>query len=187
MRADEIDEKIDAALRSYANPPETPEPRVALARILERAREEETQRRRWWPWLIPAAGCAAAVLTAAVLVMRAPVTSQIAFTPKAPGVVSVAGAPVQEPIARTKARVAQKPPLQAAARELPKLEMFPAPMPLASEEQKLVAFTRQTPPAVLHQVIEAKQHNDDPLEIAELKIQPLATSDEPVPPKGKNQ
>ena len=187
MRVDEIDEEIDAALRSYAKPPETPEPRVMLARLLERVRAEETQRRRRWPWLIPAAGCAAALLAAALGVMRTPPIPSIAFAPKAPGVVSIAAAPDRKPVTRIVARVTHKPQVHLAAESLPKLEMFPAPMPLASEEQKLVAFTRQTPPAVVRQVVEAKQHSDDPLEIAELKIQPLDEGDNPVPPKGKNK
>lgn len=191
MREDEMDARIDAALRSYAQPPETPEPRVVLAQLLERARTEEAQRRRWWPWLIPAAGCAAAILAGALWMMRAPAAPQIAYTPKAPGVVSVPPAPVRiperAPVRSGAAPGTPQPPVQLAAEKLPKLEVFPAPMPLASEEQKLVAFTRQTPPAVVHQVIEAKQHSDDPLEIAELKIQPLDTSDEPVTPKGKDK
>lgn len=187
MRADEIDERIDAALRSYADPVETPEPRVVLAWLLERAQADKAARRRRWLGLIPAVGSAAAMLAAAVWVLRVPATPEIAWTPKAPGVVSVSTAPERVPARAVAAHISRNPQVQAAAEALPKLEVFPAPMPLAEEEQKLVAFTRQTPPAVVHQVIDEKQHLDDPLEIAELKIKPLDASDNPVPPKGKEK
>jgi hypothetical protein len=185
MHGDEMDERIDAALRSYAEPPEGPESRVVLARVLARARAEKAPRRRGWAWLIPAAGCAAAL--AAAWLLRAPATPQIAWTPRAPGVVSIATAPGPVPERRNVRRAVPARQVQIAAERLPKLETFPAPAPLTPEEQKLVVFTRHGPAGTVHQVIEAQQHIDDPLEIAELKIQPLDEGGEQVQPKGKEK
>jgi hypothetical protein len=193
-----MDERIDAALKSYAEPPEIPASGVALARMLERAGAMEVPRRRWLVWVIPATGFGLAVLvTATMLVMRAPRVPEIAWTPLAPGVASPATAPTNEAgssksldEARHAWRgvlrpVAAAPRTQTAA--LPKLETFPAPMPVSPEEQKLRDFARRGPSAAKQQVMEARQHADDPLEIAELAIQPLDEGDNAAQPKGKGQ
>jgi hypothetical protein len=179
MRADEMDERIDAALRSYAQPPEMPESRIVLARVLERARAETGPRRRWWAWAIPAAGCAVALLAAAAVawVLRVPQVPEIAWTPQPPGVVRVQTAPVPVVARRSVIHRAAATPLQNVAEALPKLETFPAPLPATAQEQKLVDFVERGPSAVKQQVVEARQHADDPLEIAELKIQPLDEGD----------
>jgi hypothetical protein len=191
MRADEMDERFDAALRSYAEPPEMPAARMVLARVLASARLTESPRSKWWAWIIPAAGCAAAVVLAAgILLMRAPRGPQIAWTPRAPGVVSEAAPAVHAPArsqgshATRSAKRAAIRDAQFAAERLPKLEVFPTPAPLTTEEQRLVSFTRHAPTAAQQQVLEERQHLSDPLQIAELKIQPLDTGDEQA--KGKD-
>jgi hypothetical protein len=187
MRADEMDERIDAALRSYAQPPEMPESRVVLARVLERAHAERGPRRRWWAWAIPAAGCAAALLAAVVWVLRVPQMPEIAWTPQPPGVVRVQTAPVPVVARRSVIHRAAATRLQIVADALPKLETFPAPLPATAQEQKLVDFVERGPSAVKQQVVEARQHADDPLEIAELKIQPLDEGDTSAQPRGKEK
>jgi hypothetical protein len=186
MRADEIDERIDAALKSYAEPPEMPEPRVVLARLLKRARPDKTSRWRRWVWLIPASGCAVTLLAAVVWVLYVPRLPEIAWTPQAPGVVSLPVAPAAEPAQHRPPR-ASAPRMQYAAETLPKLETFPAPAPVSPEEQKLVDFAQRGPSAAKQQMMEARQHVDDPLEIAELKIQPLDESDNSAQAKGKEK
>jgi hypothetical protein len=185
MRADEIDEKIDAALRSYAEPRAAPESRVVLARVLERAREKRSPGWGRWAWLIPAAGCAAALVLAAAWLLRAPAAPQIAWTPKAPGVVSIATAPDQALPPRAAARA-----VSASGERVqrpPKLDMFPTPTPLSREEQQLVAFLNQTPPAVAKQIAEAQQHIDDPITISPITIRPLDEDEPTDQPNGKDQ
>jgi hypothetical protein len=186
MRGDEMDDRIDAALRSYAEPPETPEARVALARMLERGRAE-TRRSAWFRgWGVAAAGFAAALLVAAVLwVTRAPSAPEIAWTPPAPGVVSIATEPEPAPHSTTRTLVALH--REPAAETLPKLETFPSRGPLSDEEQSLVAFAAEVPPAVKKQVIEEQKHLGDPLEIAELKIRPLDEAAQKDPSKGEDK
>jgi hypothetical protein len=187
MCADEIDEKIDAALRSYAEPPETPEPRLVLAGVLERARNLETADRRWRAWLTPIAGCAVALMAAAVWVLRVPRVPEIVWTPRAPGVARVETAPVPGVARRGvthRAAVLQR---QNVAEAPPKLETFPAPLPATVQEQKLVDFVERGPSVAKQQVLEARQHSDDPLEIAELKIQSLDEGDTSAQPRGKEK
>ena len=66
---DAMDARSMRALRSYAEPGEVPETRVVLARVMERARASESQRRGWWVWGAVAAGLAVVVLVG-VLVLR---------------------------------------------------------------------------------------------------------------------
>ena len=61
--------------------------------------------------------------------------------------------------------------------KLPKMEVFPTPRPLTTEEQALMAFVEQTTPEVKKQVVEAEKHLGDPIAIAELKIRPLDKED----------
>ncbi|MGA7885101.1 MAG: hypothetical protein WCA44_05115, partial [Acidobacteriaceae bacterium] len=54
-----VESRIDAALRSYAEPPAmASDPRTAAAAILERARQSR-RRRSWWLWGIPVGAAAA--------------------------------------------------------------------------------------------------------------------------------
>jgi hypothetical protein len=200
MRGDErFDELIDAALRSYAEPGEIPETRVAL----DGARAEATaQRRVWvWSWAVGAA-CVVALLVALgwMGVSRSPRAREIAWTPKAPEVVSggrgaevrkstgaeamdsIAGAARLKPCPDTKTCGGQFRDGAAGARATrvarneqpqPKLDVFPTPTPLSPEEQALVAFAKYGPPAVQRAVLEDQKHWDDPIIVAELRAQPM--------------
>ncbi len=194
---DERDARIDAALRSYAEPPELSAPRVALARIMEQTRTERpAQPARqifWWKWGLAGAAACLLVIAAALWVMRAPQVPQIARSPQPPGVVTV-----PKPPAVAEARI---PAIRRAApahrfiahREtahspaaLPRLAVFPTPQALSPEEQALVAFATNVPPKVQQQVLSAEKHVDDPITIADLKIRPL-NADEQQPDSQKER
>jgi hypothetical protein len=185
MHSDERDARIDAALRSYVEPPDPSEPRVALAQVLERARAEKAPHWRWWVWLIPAGACVAGIVVAAmVLLMRGPRVPEIAWNPKPPGLASVATAPNQGVLSRAAARA-----VSLSARRvhrLPKLDMFPAPTPLSPQEQRLLAFASHTSPAAAQQLAEAQQHIDDPIQISPISIRPLDEDESTAQPNRKD-
>ncbi|MGA7525260.1 MAG: hypothetical protein WBW84_22615 [Acidobacteriaceae bacterium] len=181
---DELDRGIDAALRSYTEPPETTEPRVAFARVMEQARAERPARWiRWWMW--SAAGAAACLLAVVIAIgaMWAPRTPQIAWSPKTPEVAAVPEKPAGAQSARSFTAQAGALPHnrgQNIARAapprrtpLPKLAVFPTPRPLSPEEQALVAFAQHGPPAVQRAVLEDQKHWDDPIIVAGLRNRSL--------------
>lgn len=186
---DELDLRIDAALRSYAESPQFQDARMAVARVRELA-EHLRARRRWrvWAWAIPAS--TATLIAVAALNWFVGIAPPPRITrPTAPAVVSIPGendgaccnvqrahtAPSTS-LARDRIRRAsahEDRALEATARPLPKQEVFPTPAPLSPEERALLAFATQAPPDVKKQVIEAQKHLGDPIEIATLKIRPL--------------
>lgn len=188
-RESRLDAAIDRALRSYAEPGEVPEARVVLARVMERARVSESQRKALWIWGAAAAGLAAMVLVGLVWVLQGPRRAEIAWAPKAPGVVSVPqrheedGAGVFNPTLLAPETGATRMGhsgvtghLKAVNREvsmtaesLPKRDVFPTPRPLSAEEQALVVFARQAPQEVKKAVIEDQRHWGDPISVADLQ------------------
>lgn len=194
----EPDERVDAALRRYANAPHFSEPRVALARVRALAEQEPERRpRRVWTWVVPSVIAAALMVVVALWVMRTPQTPQIAWAPKTPGVANVEHSestnvsPIQKATAGHSTRDANHCCVErhaAAIRtlaqndravrvrvseHLPKQEVFPTPQPLSPEERALLALATQAPPEVRKQVIEAQKHFGDPIQIAALAIRPL--------------
>jgi len=204
MRDDEqLEEKIDAALRSYAEPGDLCEPRVALARLRARAGQERSgwSRLRFGPgklgiWMSAAAGAFGALVLIAglVWVFGGPAVPQIAWVPGAPRAMTGLTAPATpgrraelkvmergwEGSAKTHPNQALEIRLDAGpGREvrLPKLEVFPTPQPLSPEEQALVAFAASASPELKREVIEGQGDLSGPITIAELKIQPLDEGD----------
>ncbi len=190
----EVEARIDAALRSYGEPGEMVETRVAVARVLERVRSDSRRRVRWWVWGAVTAGCLAVAVGVGAWMMGGPRVAEIAWAPVAPGAPGVR----QNFPQRLKPEpphgdygAAEAVPLQSESRNtqrsvrnsglkheeslesLPKMEVFPAPRSLSTEEQALVAFATHVPAEVKAQVVEAEQHVGDPIAIAELKIAPL--------------
>ncbi|HVT99234.1 MAG TPA: hypothetical protein VHE33_17140, partial [Acidobacteriaceae bacterium] len=158
---DAIDERIDLALRSYAEPPEFPDTRVMLARVMQSARDEETRRRGWWFWgaAVPA-GLAVMATLVVMWTMRSPRHAEIAWTPKTP---AVAESIVQrlKPESSSGSRGApQAVALKHGGRReaglarteernpLPKQDVFPEPRPLSAQEEALVAFASHVPAKV---------------------------------------
>lgn len=178
-----VERLIDSGLRSYADPPDTPDAQMAVARVLERARELRS-RPRWhfswpvpvWTLAVPAMACAVLLLIAAsVWIGHVSPAPRIAWVPNAPGVAATPSSsqlPARIKPARMRPSIAEH-ASTAPPQPLPKLDVFPTPTPLSPQEQALVAFAAQAPPAVKQQVIVAQQHMADPLTIAELSIRPL--------------
>jgi hypothetical protein len=178
MRSDErMEELIDSALRSYAEPGEIPEARVVAARVISQA--AEGRRFGWWWLVVGATACLLVALVGAVWMMRGARVPEIAWVPKAP----VVGAGLGAPGIRGRSLETRGPSLRSLARpslrmtKLPKMEVFPTPRPLTAEEQALTVFTEKTTPEVKKQVVEAEKHLGDPIAIAELKIRPLDEED----------
>ncbi|HEX4007079.1 MAG TPA: hypothetical protein VHX60_12965 [Acidobacteriaceae bacterium] len=168
-----MDELISGALRSYAEPPGIPNEQDVLARLFaERGRgqaKREAGRRKLWPWATAACACAAMLLMAALWMLRAPGTQEIAWMPGAPGVAAVANPAPEKPIAG----VARAVHTSAAPTRLPKLDIFPAPTPQSPEERALATFSARASATEKQKVLAAQEHLDDPIRIAELTIRPL--------------
>lgn len=192
IAGEEIDSRVDAALRSYAQPPATTEPRVALAQIMDRARVERPERPvRWWMWgLAGAAACLIAVMVA-LWVTRAPRVAEIARAPQAPKVVAVPDHPAHPAIAavpvaaigrtRHAGRSSTRREVAASTTTLPKLAVFPTPHPLTPEEQALVAFAKHGPPEVQRAVLQDQKNWDDSIIVAEIQekqLQPRSQQDQ---------
>jgi len=64
-------------------------------------------------------------------------------------------------------------PAMASAQPLPKLDVFPTPQPLNSEEEALVAFALRAPMPERNALLEAQRQPDTPLTIAAIEIQPI--------------
>ncbi len=176
MREDDnpIDTRIDAALRSYAEPREIPDPRTVALRLLEQAQEAES-RSRWplWRWAIPA--CLVALAIAAFWMLRTPRTPEVAKAPAPPRVATQVKTPAPAPrYASVPAAPKRASRIVAAkSRPLPKLDVFPTPTPLSPQEQALVAFAKYGPPAVQRAVLQDQKDWNTPDTIAGLQPHPL--------------
>ena len=194
---DTIDERIDAALRRYAEAPQFSEPRVALARV--RARAEQEPERRWsvWAWAAPSAVVAALIGLVLLWALRVPPTPQIAWIPKAPAVASVDLQQGENATAGPSTPLRRKTPrrsfaqddrglVMAQERKLPKQEVFPTPQPLSPQERALVSFVSHAPPALKEQMLAAQKQIDAPIEIADIHIEPLDERSGEPQTKGKD-
>ena len=189
MREDErrvaptVDQQIDAALRLYAEPPDPGSPRLAVARLLEQARQQEAPANSRWAWLAgrgtrlvaPAAlFTLALVLLVSFLAVRKPTPAGIAALPPAPVVPAAlpSAAPAMTHLASPRPHpVFTRHPRHPAA--LPRQDVFPTPEPLSAEEKALMVFADQTPQSVQKSVLERQKHLSDPISIAALQIRPL--------------
>ena len=202
---EDLDARIDAALRRYAEAPEFSDPRVVLARV--RMLADQKPRSRWsvWMWAVPAGVAALIAVVALVWLAQRPTSPQIALVPKSPGVASVehssetvssgAKAPRMQPHLAARLKSCPDPhgcgnsaSKHAVAKErtLPKLDVFPAPRPLSAGERALVAFAIQAPPDLRKQVVETQKHLGDPIQIAAIEIRPLNEDEQKTEPKGKD-
>jgi hypothetical protein len=189
MREDErTDEQITAALRSYAEPPEAPDPRIALAHMRERIGSTRPRGSWMWIWSIPVTACILAMVLTGYLWLRPAASApQIARMPAAPAVApALASSPLRDPI-RSAVRSTRRRGPRAAPQRLPKLDVFPTPQPLSAEEQALLAFANHSSPAIRKQVIEGQEHVGDPIAIADLKVRPLDAADGGETPIGKEK
>lgn len=170
---DRVEGMIDSALRSYAEPGEIPDARVAAARVLERAREDESHA-KWpfWRWAIPVAVCVAALTIGATWVLRTPRIPEVARTSAPPRINAEAPIPSARHVSVN--ATARRRPRGAGAKlqPLPKLEIFPTPTSLSPQEQALVAFAQHGPPGVQRAVLEDQKRWDEPIIVADLREQP---------------
>lgn len=155
-----VDEQIDTALRSYAEPPSTLGPRTAAASILQRARLSHPQRRRpLWFWIAPVPALTA-LLFAALWLLRTPPPPEIASAPPPPPLIAVPSAPTT-PSPKLAASV-QHTHHSAASRlrqhALPKQDVFPTPTPPSPQELALLSFVRHAPLSVQQAVVNNQPH-----------------------------
>ncbi len=203
---DELDLLLDAALSTYADPgPDSGLEQRVLAAIrmageTEGAETVRTQRRHWLPWAI------AVPLAAGMLILWLSFGRVVHVPSTQPQLALHANTPLNEPhtaeipvpahpehpsaakahheFAAVSARLKSCPFKTTDAANcapLPKLDVFPTPIPPSAEERALVAVANTGPASQRQALIASQQHTDAPLSIAALNIPPLA-----VPGEGKN-
>lgn len=172
----DLEVRIDAALRSYAEPPATAtDPRLAAIAILERAHADRADRTRrpLWLWSIPAA-CLLAMAVGLALRMRP--------APRAPVTARTVSPPVIAPVPHSVTETTRPQPARAIPvahrphprpRPLPELAVFPTPAPLTAQERQLVAFARNAPPAVQNAVAAEQLQGNKPADAALSSVQPF--------------
>jgi hypothetical protein len=173
-----VESRIDAALRSYAEPPAmASDPRTAAAAILERARQSR-RRRSWWLWGIPVGAAAAALVIVLVWSLRPPSAPNLART-AVPLPESASPHAMPPRTAPSPLRSVRQPAhrLRSHAAPLPEQAVFPTPAPLSHQEQALVVFTRVAPPAVRKAVIDEQIRFDPDAQRDAPPIHPIAQPD----------
>ncbi|WP_058186068.1 hypothetical protein [Terracidiphilus gabretensis] len=171
----ELDHLLDTALSTYAEPREGLEARV-LANLSARPT------RRWLPWIIalPIAACLLLLLTLYPRHDRTePVrqaqhnpTPQMQPTPQS-STAQAALEPVRPPQPRTSIAHATR----TAPAPLPKLDVFPTPQPLSSQERALIRYVAHIPEPDRRALAAAEDQPIAPLAIAAIQIHPLEPLD----------
>jgi len=181
----ELENLLNSALSSYAEPDAHLETRV-LARIAEHRSTRANHRRLAWAFALPIAACTI-LLTLFVLPHRHQQPAQQAHntvaSPQPQSIqqretTPVPSNPPQQPKPRLVAAHTQQRTAPKAA-PLPKLDIFPTPRPLSPEEQALVRFVATAPASERNAALAAQQQSNEPLHIAEIVIQPIASTDKP--------
>lgn len=186
---DELDCLIDSELARYA------EPRAGLEqRILARVDAEVVRRpglmSRWQAWALVGAAAAAMLLLVAVPVHRkqgingAAMTSPNHLDPSgtSESPVSNIQATVQ-PLPHTEKRTRSAAQVPGGARQIenarhPKLEVFPAPQPLSTQEQALVALATAPSDTARENFIASQRALNAPLQISAIEISPITMPNE---------
>ena len=179
---DDLDHLLDSALANYADPAQDSdlETRI-LSRIAVERVPAPRRRRLAWAIALPAA----AILLLFILISH-PWTNHTSVLPQqadlshqpAPSI-EAAKRPSSKPvpIRRSQASLREERPrhkaLAARSAPLPKLDIFPTPQPLSSEEQALVDFAAHATKSERESLIATQQQADAPLHIAAIQIQPL--------------
>lgn len=195
-----LDQLLDAALSTYADPgPDSGLNERVLAHLavargtkaepipvpLLRPGKSATNQRRWLPWAIalPAAAC---LLLIFFVPKTAPPRSSQAkqASPQPPHAAMRAETPKtgsmrRKPLSQSVARMTQPAPL-------PKLDVFPTPRPLSSEEQALAVFISHASDAERKALIESQKQFQAPISIAAIRIPPLEPLDQNTPDPNNN-
>ncbi len=178
--AHELDQLLDSALSTYA------EPRTGIeARVLANLSAQPT-RRRWLPWAIalPIAACIALLLLLIPSHNRTKPIRQAQHntapqTQPAPQNSLAQATPVPSHQPKPRILAAHAAPHLATAQAPPKLDVFPTPHPLSREEQAMVDFVANAPLPIIQAVQKAEEQQDEPLHIAAIVIQPIPSPDKP--------
>lgn len=171
---DDLDHLIYEALASYADPgPNSGLERRVLTRI-NTARASRRHRRLIWAAVLPAAVMASVLLLFVASTLRR----------AQPHVHSQTGARIEKPVSsapigklsapqRANARSSTRkaaPHTILRASAMPKLDIFPTPVPLSSEEKALVDFAAAASAAQRQDLTATWQPADEPIHIAEISI-----------------
>jgi hypothetical protein len=195
---DNLDLLLDSALATYAHPgPESGlEDRVLNALKAARVPEVRTAsvdrkgHRRWFAWAfaLPVAVCIVLLWLSITKSIHAPSsqTQQARQTNQGPAIPRTAAPVVSAQTPRrhsVRAARSERPRSNAevaAAEPLPKLDVFPTPQPMSSEERALGVVATQTPLPLRKALVEAQQ-DDSPIHIAAIHIPQLESPDQGQP------
>jgi hypothetical protein len=171
---DSTDILLDTALASYADPPDSVDPGLIAARILVAIAAIKSRSR--WRFAI-ALSLAASACAVIVLLAMLPWPS---VRPPALGIAyslpSVAK-PVSPRVAAIPVRHRMSSSVVRKSRNRPKLDRFPAPVPVSAQEHLLIQFADHATPRAKEAVETARNKLDETLGITELEIQPLEMKD----------
>jgi hypothetical protein len=187
---DDLDRLVDSELAQYAEPRTGLEQRI-LARVMAEA-STQSWMFRGWQWAL-----AVAAAIAVVLLISLPRIAHRGATVNTAGAVS----PHNEPItglnreSTVPATQAQNPHVRPAKRltktamesaeghkrsevlQHPKLDVFPAPLPLSAQELSLLQLATRLPKAERERLFSDRDRQDAPLEISSIKISPITVPD----------
>jgi hypothetical protein len=172
----ELDQLIDTALSTYAEPDQYLESRI-LAHL---ASQTSKPTRRWllWASVLPIAACIALLL---LFIPRhsqiEPIREAQQTQPAPQSTIAQNAEPpthIHQPliVAPRVTHIARKPA------PLPKLDTFPGAHSLSPQELALVHFVANAPPSEIQAMQKAQQNQDQPLQIAAIVIQPIKPLDE---------
>jgi hypothetical protein len=180
---DDLDILLDAALATYADPGPPP---GLTSRIIASAHGIDSRRRpvRWLPWAVPA--LAALVLIVAffaryTLTHRTALPPVAQLSPRPSEHVLTTSDPaiaIQQTVVRSNSPRTVKTMYVANPQQpLPRLEVFPTPTPLTSEEQALVALANRNLGDITQSFARNQTQPVQPLGIAAIQIPPLNPPD----------
>ena len=165
MRDDELDKLLDGALSAYSG--EEPRPGLEV-RVMNRVRgERHVHRFAWLTWAIaiPLLVCVLAI----TLLLRTKRDSTPRVPRAAPVIAKIIPAP---PVRRTVIPASVYKSGRKRVPLLPRREQFPTPTPLTDEERALLAVVAGAPSAQ-EALVDREKDTFEPLQIAEIQIQPL--------------
>lgn len=169
---DQLERIIDEALHRYSDA----EPLAGMEeRVLDRIRVQETKGRTVSRtlWAYPAVAAAMLALLVLVHPHQERVVNPVQTAPS-----QTQHLPPNRTSDLAKVQVLNRTQPAHKPQTLPKLEQFPAPSPLSSEERALVAFVRRDPVAAAKFFEDQQSRVDEPLEIKPLEIKPLEIDSE---------
>jgi len=163
--AQQVEHLLDEAIASYS----AVEPLAGLEqRILAKTRTAKGPRRNWLPSAaIIGALAGAAVLAWLFVPVKHEAPAKIATTTLSKPIVAL-----QPPQAVQRLKPKHRRP---RAESLPKLAVFPTPLPLTPEERRLTAMVARDPEGAIKAFESLQARADEPIRIAPIEIPPLQT------------